>query len=246
MEFAKRISKNHDGAMFLSSFGFMLFGPVLLLIPFFLLALNYNPLVLFTQEYLQSSSFTIDSLIADGASKILLITFMAVIFFKELLENLRRFRKEWVMNLTYIVGGMISMFILLAVLNVIYTFFGIEGDSANQQILIEATNSKAKPFMFFMIVIAAPFIEEMIFRKFIFGFCEKTMKLSKWWAFAISTIAFAAVHVMTDVDSFIFIFQYLVLSGVISLSYVLSKKNIFVPMGIHFINNLISFIEIAL
>lgn len=246
MEFSNKLKDKHDGLLFFASFGYMFIGSVLFLIPL-LLILNYtDPTFVLTQDYFQSEAFFVKSMLAESASKILLIVFFLFVFFKELKENVTRAIKEWAPNLVYIIGGIIIMFILLNVLTRVYQFFGIEGDSQNQDILIQATNSSIRPFMFFMIVIFAPFVEEIIFRKLLFGFCEKTLKLSKWWAFAISTFVFAAIHVIADVDSYIFIFQYLVLSGIISLSYVLSRKNIIVPMGIHFLNNLLSYIEIIL
>jgi hypothetical protein len=221
-------------------------GPLLLLIPLLLYLSIKIPGFLLSPEYLESESFLFDSLIADAAAKVIMIAFFAVIFFKELKENLIRFGKDWASNLVYIIGGIVVMYGLMLVLGLIYTVLGIEGDSANQQIIINATNSPIKPFMFFSTVIAAPFIEEMIFRKFLFGFCEKTLKMSKWVSLIVSSLIFAAIHVITDIDSLVFIFQYLALALVISLSYILSRKNIFVPMGIHFINNLISFIQITL
>jgi hypothetical protein len=112
----------------------MFIGSVLFLIPL-LLILNYtDPTFVLTQEYFQSETFLIKSMLAESASKILLIVFFLFMFFKELKENVIRAVKEWGLpNLVYIIGGIFIMLILLmVVLTRVYQFFGIEGDSQNQ------------------------------------------------------------------------------------------------------------------
>ena len=56
--------------------------------------------------------------------------------------------------------------------------------------------------------------------------------------------AFALLHVMTDIESLVFFPQYFVLSLIITLSYAISKENLFVSTGLHFVNNLMAVIQI--
>ncbi len=239
-------NNKHPGIIFGSSFAYMLIGPIIFLIPLFILLKAYDSNFAFSLSYFQSKEFFFASLVADAASKLILISFFVVYLFSELKKNYLDFLKNIPKYILYIIVGVVLMIVILIILNYIYRILGIEGESNNQAILIEATNSSIRPIMLFSIVFAAPFVEEIIFRKLLFDFIEKTLKLSIWWAFGISTFVFAAIHVISDINSYVFIFQYLVLAAVISLSYVLSKKNIIVPMGIHFINNLISFLEIII
>lgn len=246
MELIRAYREDKNGLVLASSLGYLFVGSVLFLIPLLIIMATKNSDFVFDQAFMKSNDFMFATFIADAASKIFLIVFFFVYLFKELKEQSQSFVKKIGINLLLIICGIILMIFLGKLMEYIYNLLGIEDNSNNQKILIEAMNSPIRPFMIFLTGISAPFVEEIIFRKLIFDFVEKNLKLSKWWAFAISTFVFAAVHVIGDVESLVFIFQYLVLSAVISLSYILAKKNILVPIGLHFLNNLISIIDIIL
>jgi len=93
--------------------------------------------------------------------------------------------------------------------------------------------------MMISVILFAPFVEEVLFRKLLFGTLEEKFKLKPIVAIIASTLVFSLIHVSSG-DNIIYIFQYLPLAFVITYSYYKSERNIFVPMGIHFLNNLIS------
>lgn len=88
--------------------------------------------------------------------------------------------------------------------------FGIEAGSANTEQFIEIAHSV--PFAIFSIVIFAPILEELIFRRIIFG--SLLPKTNFFVAALVSAIAFAIIHfefthiLLYAVSGFIFAFIY--------------------------------------
>lgn len=237
--------KYNDSSVYTISFflnlGWMFFSPVLLAIPFTILFLNQNGGRI---ELLESQEYLLGSFVPQLISYVLPIGIIAVVFRKSLKKDAIEFGKKWYIYIFYIIIGLISIIMLSGLLNLIYELLGIQGDSSNQEFIERAINSSLKPVVFLMVVFGAPIYEELIFRKFLFGFCEKTLKVNRWIAVTISSVIFAFIHVASDFSSYIFFFQYLALAIVITLSYTLSNNNIYVPVGIHFIQNLLSFLVI--
>jgi membrane protease YdiL (CAAX protease family) len=108
----------------------------------------------------------------------------------------------------------------------------VPGDATNQKLIESAVESSTGIFMVLSVFLLAPFVEEMLFRKFLYGIFEDKLRLRPLFAILISAILFAAMHAVD-----IFFFRYLPLALVLCIAYSLSKNNIFVPMGIHFLNN---------
>jgi membrane protease YdiL (CAAX protease family) len=227
---------------FLLSFGWMLFGPVLYLIPYIVLYSRINGISI--NDILDNPSFMNGSFFAQLLSYILPIALIAVVFRKVLKHDFKEFKKNGLLSIAFIIGGFFVMILLSGALATIYQLLGIEGDSTNQVIIENAINSKLRIVVFMLVVFGAPIFEELIFRKFLIGFCEEKLKLNRWIALLLSATIFALIHVVTDLGSLVFFFQYFGLALVLNFSYTLSKNNIFVPMGIHFLQNLLSFIVV--
>ena len=132
--------------------------------------------------------------------------------------------------------------IILFDANIFYGLIGVEGTSENQESLEAAVLSKYGLIMLIPIVFFAPIIEELIFRKFIFGIIEDKLKWSAWSAILISTVVFSLMHLLSG--DFQYILLYLPQAFVMGIMYHFSKNNIFVPITIHFINNLLAAIGI--
>ena len=147
-------------------------------------------------------------------------------------------KNNFVKHRTTIIVGIVGCLVLTTVVSEIYYLLGITGESDNQEIINNVLLGPAWWPMVISVVFVAPFIEEILFRKLLCGVCTETCKLSKWVAIAVSTVIFALIHV-ADIENLIFIFQYLPLAFVITYSY-FHSENIFVPIGIHFLNNLAS------
>ena len=100
-------------------------------------------------------------------------------------------------------------------------------------------------FVILYTVILAPIFEEIVFRKLLFYVFRKNTKLPMWAVVLIVSCLFAGIHV-TDVESFIFFPQYFVLALIITSAYAFTKENLYVCIGLHFLNNLVSVLEIIL
>ncbi|HOD61374.1 MAG TPA: type II CAAX endopeptidase family protein [Bacilli bacterium] len=168
-----------------------------------------------------------------------LIGFFIYVLRHDFQEDWKRFKMDFKKNLSYIGLGIIACYVLTAAVSAIYELLGITGTSENQQIINDALFGKGKVPMMISVILFAPFVEEVLFRKLLFGTLEEKFKLKPIVAIIASTLVFSLIHVSSG-DNIIYIFQYLPLAFVITYSYYKSERNIFVPMGIHFLNNLIS------
>lgn len=167
------------------------------------------------------------------------LSFFFIFMLKDDLKNdFKVFKKEKLKNLIMIlVGGLLCM-VLTYVIASIYEAFGVTDESLNQETIDTSLGSSGGVFMAISVVVLAPFVEEMLFRK---SFCDTLkykFRVPDVVTIILSTLIFSLMHV-TDIGSIIFIFQYIPLALVIVLSYYFSKT-IYVPLSIHFINNLLS------
>lgn len=162
----------------------------------------------------------------------LLAIIMIVFLRKSFAWDWKRFKSEWKSNVLTIIFGFVIIYVLNIIMVMIYNLLQIPGDSTNQQIIEAAINSNTGIYMFLSVLLLAPFIEEIIFRKLLFGTVEEKFRLRPIFAILISGVIFAGMHA-TD----IFFFQYFPMALVLCVTYALSKNNIFVAIGIHFLNN---------
>lgn len=165
-------------------------------------------------------------------------------FWDDLKRDFKDFKKNSGKHFTSIALGIAGCLVLTYVVSYIYLLLGIEGDSENQETINGVLQSKGWLPMVISVVLIAPFTEEMLFRKSIYGTCKYKFKIADPITIGLITFVFALVHV-ASLENLKYIFQYLPLAFVITYSYHQSK-NIFVPMGIHFLNNLLSVIALFL
>ena len=102
-------------------------------------------------------------------------------------------------------------------------------------------NSPGAIAMVIAVVLIAPFVEEVIFRKLLMGTCEETFHFSPVIGIIVSSLVFSFIHV-SDLESLKFIFQYLALAVPICVAYHISGNNIYVTTFLHIINNALSVI----
>lgn len=174
-----------------------------------------------------------------------LVGFFIYILKDNIIDDFKRFKNSRMKNILFVFLGLISCYILSAVVAYIYEILGVSGVSDNQDTINLALNSSAKIPMIISVVIFAPIVEEILFRKLLFGTLEENFKFPSVVVIIISTLVFSLIHVAGG-GNLIYIFQYIPLAFVITFSYYISNRNIFVPMGIHFLNNLISVIAVYL
>ena len=132
---------------------------------------------------------------------------------------------------------------LVWILVIVAQFFLPEDPSANQQIITELALGQPI-FSFFLIVIFAPLTEELIFRGMLACFLFPRQDNVKQTAFflLVTSIIFALVHFPGTPQQFL---VYSALGLSMGLAYI-SKGGLAYSMGLHALNNLISFVMIMM
>jgi len=164
--------------------------------------------------------------------EIILAGIMVAFLGKELIKDYKRFKEKLGYHIFVIISGFVILYLLNYGLTLIYEELGIRGTSDNQQAIEMALAASTGIFMLLAVILLAPFVEEIIFRKLLFGVVEEKLKFPPILAIIISAIIFAAIHAID-----VFFFQYFAMAIVLCGSYSLFKNNIYIPMGIHLINN---------
>ncbi|MDD3122544.1 MAG: CPBP family glutamic-type intramembrane protease [Candidatus Izemoplasmatales bacterium] len=157
------------------------------------------------------------------------------------------FKKDWVTfkkailnNIAYIVLGYIFVNIALYASQYIFGLLGIEGTSANESTIASmfSTNPINLVLLFLLLCIFTPIVEEIIFRKVVYNFFQP--RLGNIVAILGSGLIFGLMHVVAFSD-YIQSIPYILMGFVFGFIYYVSKKNIFVTIGLHFVNNFVSF-----
>lgn len=167
----------------------------------------------------------------------LLAGIMVAFLLREFIKDYHKMKKNWLVNIGIIIAGIFLIYISMGFIGMLYQLLGIEGTSDNEDQVRGLLTGSGGVFMIIGTVILAPFVEEIIFRKLLYGVVENSLNLKPIFAIIISAVIFAAIH-----DVSIFFFQYFAMALVICSSYTISKNNIYVPISIHFLNNLLSVI----
>lgn len=167
-----------------------------------------------------------------------LFFFFIYIFKDDLKVDFEDFKKDKGRNIKIIIIGAISLLLATILVSIIYQLLGIEDISDNQEIIENSLLGGGGILMATSVVLFAPFVEEMLFRKSLCDTLKYKFNVPDIITIILSALIFSFMHV-SDFDNLIFIFQYLPLALIIVLCYYFSK-NIYVPMTVHFINNLVS------
>lgn len=123
--------------------------------------------------------------------------------------------------------------------------FEIISTSTNQSELVELIRS---PYGWMILLTAGfigPICEELVFRKGIFSICK-----SKEGALLISSVAFAAIHIISAIGSFnaisliVMTLPYLFSGVAFGYIYIKNDCNIWIPTIVHALSNIISILAI--
>lgn len=137
----------------------------------------------------------------------------------------------------------LSSFISAIIVNIIKRFTDDNTiTSINQFSLIQQLNSKLAIISILNIIIFAPVVEELVFRKAFFSLIK-----NKWLALVASALLFGLIHVLAETSLLSFIVNFITYSTsglALGYIYIRSKKNIWIPILVHLISNLISVIFI--
>lgn len=140
---------------------------------------------------------------------------------KNIIQEIKKIAKE------------ILMFIPIFITSICITTFLMVGQSANQT-SIEETFYQAPIIYSIIIIIIAPIIEEFIFRFLPYRFIN-----NKILYVVISSLIFAAKHVINDPNPFYYIWFYMMRPLYYGYRYH-KTKDILVPISLHSLNNLVA------
>lgn len=132
--------------------------------------------------------------------------------------------------------GLVFLFIILFIGSYILNILGITDGSENQEALNELVNAATfdRISLILFTVIFAPFVEEIVFRRAVFGFFEK---ISVPLAILVSGLLFGFIHVLSG--DYVQLVVYGSLGLFLAYVYYYSKKNIITVIAIHTLYNLI-------
>lgn len=167
-----------------------------------------------------------------------LLIFFAIFLIRDFIYDFIDFGKDTKKNFLKILMWFGILYAASYAISIVYQILNITGQSDNESLLTLMMDSDAKILFLITIVIIGPFVEEVLYRKLIFDTVEKTFKLKPIFAIVISVLIFALIHV-SDAENIIYVFQYIAMAIPITLSYHLSKNNLFVSYGVHVCNNLL-------
>jgi membrane protease YdiL (CAAX protease family) len=152
------------------------------------------------------------------------------------------FRKKLGMNIGMIVSGFIMVYVALYLSQLFMDYvLNVTSDSQNEQMIASMFSPEPLTLiaLFFLLCILTPLVEELIFRKVIFNFFHG--RFGNVAAVIISGLIFGIMHVVSFSD-YLQAIPYVMMGMVFGVIYLRANKNIFVPIGVHVINNLISFL----
>lgn len=242
----ERSDKTKDLFWLLMFLAWFFLGATLLAIPIIIVAFLTSGLSYV--EFIDNTQLvTTCSYIAAIISHILGII-LFIILYKQIIKNdATNFKTKWWKYIIIIVVGFVLLYTSNILLNLLYDALGFEGEtSQNQQSIIDALNGTTKYLVIIYTVVLAPIFEEIIYRKLFYTVLKKFTNLKPWAIVLIISAIFAFIHVCSDFESLKFFPQYFVLAIIITTSYAITKENIFVSTGLHFLNNLVAVIEIII
>lgn len=181
-----------------------------------------------------------------------LLLFIVICFYMRnyLIEDAKKIKQNykkylWLIPLTIILGYLITYLIDLLILNI------SNNSSVNQNSIEILIKNGGAIMMFFAVVVFAPMVEELIYRKAIFEFLNKKHIVI---SYIVSIIIFMLPHMLTtfmedgynSLDKLLLCIPYLSSGLILCGIYHVNDKNIYASWLFHLINNLISFIIIVI
>jgi len=153
-------------------------------------------------------------------------------------EDFKSNRRERISN---IFTGFFLVYAALIVANLILTAIGTTETSQNEMLIQSMfSDSPLNLFLLFLLLcVFTPIVEEVIFRKVIYGFIERRSNYKV--AIILTGLIFGVMHVLSFGD-FIQSIPYVLMGFVFGYIYWKSNKNIYVVIGVHFLNNFLSWL----
>jgi len=178
---------------------------------------------------------------------LLLLPLLILFLRRELVEDFQSFKTEKsrilpvvLIGYLYLLGGNIISNVLQTLLSGLFSI-GIS-TSYNQIAVIRSIRSDGAALMIISAVLLGPVVEELVFRKSIFGLFNNDKV-----ALVVSSLLFGSVHLLTEesvIHALINGLSYIVLGLVFGLIYIKNNKNIWPPIIVHVISNTIAILGI--
>ncbi len=234
----------------------------ILIIVFYILGMfgSVGPVILLENEIGTGGHFFILAfIITYTVIFVLLLYFIVNVLKTDFMPFIRRI---WV-NLGLIIGLFAVAFISSIAANILLMLLGVEDEAANQGGLIDMIKMSEGGVLVILILLfclIVPILEELVFRKALYGFVKQLiLKITKHDPFdesgrnkvliaslssvVISGLIFGLIHISGD---FIYLLHYGTMGIILGFSYFISRENIYVPLGIHIIQNVIGVAQIII
>ena len=132
--------------------------------------------------------------------------------------------------------GILGLFSVVYVSSIVMSLLGVTEGSENQEILNSLVDAALfdKIALIVFSVFLAPFVEEIVFRRAIYGFLEN---INIPLAIIVSGLSFGFIHVLSG--DYIQLIIYGSLGLALAYTYYISNKNIITVITIHMIYNLV-------
>ncbi|MBU1143058.1 MAG: CPBP family intramembrane metalloprotease [Firmicutes bacterium] len=117
-------------------------------------------------------------------------------------------------------------------------------ESINQEVIVSALRSEGMILMILSAVILGPIVEELIFRKAVFGLIK-----SNGMALFVSTFVFGIIHLVGEAsvqEALVNGISYFVMGFIFGYIYIKNNRNIMIPIAVHILSNLVSVLFILL
>jgi membrane protease YdiL (CAAX protease family) len=166
---------------------------------------------------------------------------------KDLVYDLKELKAQKFEVILPIIIGYAYVWVGNIVSSVLSTYlsglFGMQvSEAANQEAIISAVSSDLGILMIISAVFIGPVIEELVFRKALFGLIKKDSV-----ALFVSTLNFGLIHVVTEQSiaaALINGSSYFVMGFVFGYIYIKANRNVMIPTIVHIINNAVSILVI--
>ncbi|MBF6977679.1 CPBP family intramembrane glutamic endopeptidase [Tuanshanicoccus lijuaniae] len=132
----------------------------------------------------------------------------------------------------FFLSGLIRMLLVFG----LSEFINFDTLGQNQEELAKIQQNMPFAFFFFLTVISAPIVEELVFRESLNGWVNPDNKVLRIIMYVVSTFLFAAAHVFSLQDFII----YLPLSIILIWIYAHFGNNVIASLAFHFTNNAIA------
>ena len=193
-------------------------------------------------NYAYQNIMGLGSVVVQVVAYIFFIFAIVAICNKVLVNDFNNFKVRIGNNIGMILVFGVAIYVVDIIVSNVYAFLGEGGTSMNQLMIYGLLSSPARWLTILLTVLLAPIVEEMVFRKFMFGVFFDKLKFPIWLSGLLSAIVFALIHVSSSLDQLIYFPQYFVLAIVLVGAYVYSKQNIWFSIGVHIFNNAVSVI----